>query len=319
MTAVRGRFAPTPSGYLHIGNAFTALLAWLQIRKQGGTFLLRIEDLDSTRFRPAYAEALFTDLRWLGLDWDEQVVWQKDRTKQYEDAFVQLQHQGLVYSCFCSRAELRAAANAAIAPHGLASEGPVYSGRCRSLNERDRARLSQQKTPAWRYKLPDTGVQFDDLVYGPQSFPPGYGGDFIVRRADGIFAYQLAVVVDDADMGVTHVLRGDDLLDSTPRQLHLYRDLGLQAPTFTHVPLIYDESGERLSKRDHAITISGLREAGMRPERLIGFLAWLAGLLDAPEEVRADELIGTFHVSHLPRQPIHADLSLLASLSHVAP
>jgi len=306
---VRGRFAPTPSGYLHIGNALTALLAWLQVRSRDGQFILRIENLDAPRFRPSYLPVMLEDLYWLGIDWDEgpdvggsdPPYEQRYRTEGYRAAYASLEAKGLVYPCFCSRKELH---SMGIAPHGLVAEGPIYDGRCRFLSSEERQLRAQEKTPAWRFAVPDDGVEFTDAVAGHQVFPPGWGGDFIVYRADGVFSYQLAVVVDDAAMGVTHVLRGDDLLDSTPRQIYLYRQLGLEVPRFAHVPLVYGPGGMRFSKRDGSVTVRGLRQSGIRPEALVGYLAWLAGLVDRPEAVEARDLIGAFHMEHIRREPV---------------
>ncbi|QSO48569.1 tRNA glutamyl-Q(34) synthetase GluQRS [Alicyclobacillus mengziensis] len=308
-SSVRGRFAPTPSGYMHIGNALSAILAWLQVRCLHGEFILRIEDLDVERFDPRYVDALMEDLKWLGVDWDEGPdvpgpygpYRQQDRAHLYEQAFAALKAKDLLYPCFCSRKDLRTPASA---PHGLTSEGPVYSGSCRYLSNQERARRAVQKPPAWRFMLPHEGMTFHDLVQGPKPFPPGAGGDFIVYRADGVFSYQLAVVVDDAKMRITHVLRGDDLLDSTPRQLYLYRALGLTPPSFAHIPMVCSASGARLAKRDNSITVRSLREQGVSPERVVGYLAWLAGLIVRPEAVRLCELIPDFDLSRVVHQPI---------------
>ncbi|MBP3486477.1 MAG: tRNA glutamyl-Q(34) synthetase GluQRS, partial [Oscillospiraceae bacterium] len=219
-----GRFAPSPSGRMHLGNVFSALLAWLSVRSQGGEMVLRIEDLDPDRCRPEYAETLKADLRWLGLDWDREQMPQSLRTEAYAEAFARLETQGLVYPCYCTRGELHAAS----APH--ASDGRIlYAGTCRSLTPAQRA--EKTKAPAWRLAVPDRNYGFTDGLQGP--FLENLAadcGDFIIRRADGVYAYQLAVVVDDAAGGVTQVVRGMDLLDSTPRQLYLYELLGLTPP-----------------------------------------------------------------------------------------
>lgn len=306
---VRGRFAPTPSGLLHIGNALTALLAWLQVRHAGGEFILRIEDLDKQRFDPSYIPALLEDLDWLGLNWDEGPgvggphgpYRQIHRLPHYQEAYDTLKSQGLLYPCFCSRKDRRFAATA---PHGLASEGPIYDGTCRHLSAALREERAKSKAPAWRMIVPNKPVEFDDLVFGPQRLPEGTGGDFVVLRADGIFSYQLAVVVDDADMQITHVLRGDDLLDSTPRQVYLYRALGLTPPVFTHVPLVYTTDGSRLAKRDGSITLYSLRNAGVSSKQVVGYLAWLSGLMDEPDAISPTELVGSFDLSRLVRHEI---------------
>ncbi|GCL73172.1 tRNA glutamyl-Q(34) synthetase GluQRS [Paenibacillus naphthalenovorans] len=295
----RGRFAPTPSGLLHIGNAFTALAAWLQMRQAGGEFVLRIEDIDKARSRPAYAEQLQDDLLWLGIDWDEgprvggpcAPYEQSRRESLYEEALEQLQQAGRLYPCYCSRSELAAIGSA---PHGLASEGAAYPGLCRSLSPAERQARAAKKTPALRFIMPPHELRFYDAVAGPQTCAGEALSDFVVKRADGMFSYQLAVTVDDAAMGITDVLRGADLLDSTPRQLALYEALGLRAPDFAHVPLLVDASGRRLSKRDSALTLAALRSAQVPPERLLGALAHLAGWIDRPEPLTARELIPFF-------------------------
>lgn len=295
----RGRFAPTPSGLLHIGNAFTALAAWLQMRQAGGEFVLRIEDIDKARSRHAYAEQLQDDLLWLGIDWDEgprvggpyAPYEQSRREPLYEEALDRLQQAGRLYPCYCSRSEL---ASISSAPHGLASEGAAYPGFCRSLSAKEREARAAKKTPALRFIMPTHALPFHDSLAGPQTYAGEALSDFVVKRADGMFSYQLAVTVDDAAMGITDVLRGADLLDSTPRQLALYEALGLQAPDFAHVPLLVDVSGQRLSKRDNALTLAALRAAEVPPERLLGVLAHLAGWIDRPEPLTARELIPSF-------------------------
>ncbi|WP_074948466.1 tRNA glutamyl-Q(34) synthetase GluQRS [Alicyclobacillus macrosporangiidus] len=317
---MRGRFAPSPTGLLHLGNAFTALVAWLHARQAGGAFVLRMEDIDAARSRPSYAEQILADLRWLGIDWDEGPdvggpfgpYRQSQRGNRYEAALARLQADGWLYPCYCSRAELSAIASA---PHGLASEGPAYPGRCRRLNEAERARRAARKTPALRFALPeDGGVSFVDGIAGIQTFPPGAGGDFIVKRADGVVAYQLAVVVDDADMAITDVVRGWDLLDSTPRQLYLYQALGLRAPRFAHVPLLVNPDGTRLAKRDALLTLAGMRAAGVAPETVVGWLAHLAGWMEEPEPVRPAELMGRLHLQKLPRGEVRLPAELLRRL-----
>ncbi|MGG1516916.1 tRNA glutamyl-Q(34) synthetase GluQRS [Paenibacillus oryzisoli] len=300
----RGRFAPTPSGQLHIGNAFTALCAWLQIRQAGGQFVLRIEDIDKGRSRPDLKTQQVDDLRWLGLDWDEgpQIggpfapYEQRHREALYEEALQQLHAKGCIYPCYCSRSELAAIASA---PHGLSSEGPVYPGYCRQLSQDERLAKGAQKSPALRFAMPESISRFDDAIAGEQAFSASEIGDFVVKRADGMFSYQLAVTVDDAAMGITDVLRGSDLLDSTPRQLALYAALGLTPPRFAHAALLGDAEGSRLSKRDKSLSIAALRAQGAIPERLLGLLAHLAGWLAHPEPVTAAALIPYFHTQQL--------------------
>lgn len=310
----RGRFAPTPSGQLHIGNAFTALCAWLQIRQVGGQFLLRIEDIDKPRSRSAFAEQQQDDLRWLGLDWDEgprvggpsTPYEQSRREPLYEEALKRLKEDGWIYPCYCSRTEL---ATIASAPHGLSSEGAAYPGFCRHLTDEERHLKEAVKAPSLRFKMSDDPIPFDDVIAGAQTFRSEVLRDFVVKRADGMFSYQLAVTVDDAAMGITDVMRGGDLLDSTPRQLALYAALGLTPPRFAHVPLLGDAESNRLSKRDNSLSLASLRAEGVAPERLIGLLAYLAGWLDRLEPIAAHSLIPRFHTNHLnkPLIPVSND------------
>jgi len=282
-----GRFAPSPSGRMHLGNVFTALLAWLSVRSQGGELVLRIEDLDPARCRPEYAEQLKDDLCWLGLRWDREQTPQSRREAAYREAFERLRGQGLVYPCYCSRDELHAAS----APH--ASDGRVlYAGTCRNLTEAERA--AQAKPPAWRLTVPDREYAFTDRLQGEvRQNLARECGDFIVRRADGVYAYQLAVVADDAAGGVTEVVRGRDLLDSTPRQLYLFERLGLTPPHYCHTPLLLAPDGRRLSKRERALDFGALRRAET-PERILGYLAGLAGLIEPGQSASAAELAGAF-------------------------
>ena len=248
-----GRFAPSPTGRMHLGNIFTALLAWLSVRSQGGRMLLRIEDLDPQRSRAAYAEQLRRDLGWLGLDWDGEMPPQSTRSPVYAAHFAKLEEQGLIYPCYCSRSELHDAS----APH--ASDGTVlYSGACRDLTPEQRA--AKTRRPAWRVRVPDIAVSFRDGVCGPQTERLAETcGDFIVRRSDGVYAYQLAVVCDDALGSVTEVVRGSDLLGSTARQLWLFSVFGYPAPQYYHVPLLVAPDGRRLSKRERDLDIEALR------------------------------------------------------------
>lgn len=313
---MRGRFAPTPSGRMHLGNARTALLAWLQVRQAGGQFILRVEDLDRPRSRPELAAEILEDLLWLGLEWDEGPVVggpfapyvQSERLHFYREALERLQREGWLYPCYCSRAELQAIASA---PHGLEAEGPRYPGTCRRLTASEQAERARTKQPSLRFAMPGDPIEFHDLAAGHREFSPAAGGDFVVLRADSIFAYQLAVVVDDALMRITHVLRGWDLLDSTPRRIALYRALGHPVPRFAHVPLLLGSDGERLSKRHGAVAIAAMREAGIAPEVVIGHLAALSGLLHRPEPVRAAELIPAFDLARVPQQPVHANLEAI--------
>jgi len=293
---VRGRFAPSPTGRLHLGNARSALLGWLQARAAGGEFLLRVEDLDRARCRPEHVDGLYRDLTWLGLDWDGPVLFQSERADAYEAALASLRAAGRVYPCSCTRQEV---ARAASAPHGPLDEGPLYPGTCRPPGG-----SARPGAPAALRFRPRPGVTaFVDGVHGQAGHDVREAvGDFVVRRNDGVASYQLAVVVDDAHQGITHVLRGDDLLTSTPRQLQLYGALGLQPPAFAHVPLLHGEDGRRLAKRDGATTLAGLREAGVPAERVVGLLSRWSGLTDG-RPCRAAELVPGFSLQRLQRSP----------------
>lgn len=377
--AAVGRFAPSPTGRMHLGNVFSSLLAWLSVRSQGGKLVLRIEDLDDRARSGPWDALLMDDLRWLGLDWDEGPYYQTDRIDLYADAVRQLDDMGLVYPCFCTRAELHAAS----APH--ASDGtPVYAGTCRGLTAAEVAARSKARPPALRLKVPpvqgiapsrgpfesdapeskhskteltdfgnsmpreltfgdcsERGVRggaalqdtadgtrggaalqgaaggvrgatasrsaaggyagvmhFEDRTYGPQrEVLAEECGDFLVRRSDGVYAYQLAVVVDDADMGVNEVVRGCDLLGSTARQMYLQDLLGYAHPSYAHVPLLVAPDGRRLSKRDRDCDMGVLREHFGTPGALLGRLAYVAGLVPSPEPRTADQLVDEFRWS----------------------
>lgn len=308
---IRGRFAPTPSGFLHLGNIFCSLLAWLHAKRRGGSILLRIEDLDTTRCPRKNAEQLRYDLEWLGLTWDEgayidehsEDYFQSQRSSIYEEYFHKLQKRSLVYPCFCSRSELHAAE----APH-LSDGRIIYPGTCRKLTAEERISKAQHRAPAYRLLTQDAPIIYTDGHYGPQHHNLALeSGDFIVRRSDGVFAYQLAVVVDDALMGVTEVVRGCDLLDSTPMQLYLYELLGFKAPDFFHIPLLTAMDGRRLAKRDGDLEISKLRQHYGSPEPIIGQLAYWAGQIDKPEPITTQELLPIFDKNKLPKENIAVD------------
>ena len=294
---VVGRFAPSPSGRMHLGNIFAALLAWVSARAAGGEFVLRIEDLDPERSHAEYADAIRDDLRWLGLQWDREMPLQSTRTPVYAEFFVRLRAMGLLYPCFCSRSELHAAS----APH--ASDGSLlYAGTCRGLT--DAQIRAQNRPPAWRIRVPEECVACRDGVYGEVSQNlQRECGDFILRRSDGVYAYQLAVVCDDALGGITQVVRGRDLLPSTPRQIWLCRMLGFEPPEYYHVPLLIAPDGRRLSKRERDMDLSRLRER-FRPEALIGRLAFLSGLAPFQEPISAAELAQEFSWENLCRNDI---------------
>src|SRR5690242_2253104 len=297
---VRGRYAPSPTGALHLGNLRTALLAWLFVRVASGRFVLRVEDLDLPRTRRGAAQAMLADLRWLGLDWDEGPdvgglvgpYVQSMRQALYDEAIARLRQKGLIYPCYCTRAEL---AQIASAPQG--DEGPRYPGICRYLTARERAsREASGRRPALRFIAPESPIQFDDRLRGTVSETvAATAGDFIVRRSDGIVSYQLAVVVDDALMGITQVVRGDDLLTSTARQLALYDALGYPRPTeYAHVPLLLDASGARMAKRAASAGLAALRERGTTPAQVLGMLAASCGLWPAGEPATLDALLAAF-------------------------
>ena len=294
-----GRFAPSPSGRMHLGNLWSCLLAWLSARSAGGGMVLRLEDLDPDRCRPEYCDQVMRDLEWLGLDWDNVPVYQSKRTELYAEAFRKLEEQGLTYPCFCTRAERLAAS----APHR--SDGAaVYDGRCGRLSAEEREELLKTRRPAWRVRVPGEERPFRDLLQGEYRENLARDcGDFILRRSDGVYAYQLAVVVDDAAMGVTQVVRGSDLLSSTPRQLWLQDRLGLPHPEYGHLPLLLAPDGRRLAKRDRDQELGRLQETYTAP-RLVGLLAHAARLIDRPDGITPRELIPLFSWEKLPREDL---------------
>ena len=295
-----GRFAPSPSGRMHLGNVFSALLAWLSAKSVGGEILLRVEDLDPARSRSEYAEAIKKDFRWLGLTWDRQSENQSCRRDAYEAAIERLRHKALVYPCYCTRDQLHAAS----APH--ASDGRViYPGTCRSLNEQQCSRM--KKSPSLRIRVPKKTISFIDGLQGEISMElSAEWGDFIIRRADGVAAYQLAVVVDDGAAGVTQVVRGRDLLSSTPAQLYLYQLLAYNPPQFYHVPMLLAPDGRRLSKRDKDLDLGELRKY-WPPEKILGLLAFLCGLIPQWEPVSAIELAKEFSWEKVTKENIVLD------------
>ena len=299
MSAVTGRFAPSPSGRMHLGNVWACLLAWLAARSAGGRMVLRLEDLDPDRCTQAWCDQVMRDLEWLGLDWDNEPVYQSRRTPAYEAAFRQLEEKRLVYPCFCTRAERMAAS----APHRSDGQA-VYDGRCRRLTAEQREDLARQRNPAWRLAVPDRASSFRDLLQGMyEENLLRDCGDFILRRSDGVYAYQLAVVVDDAEMGVTQVVRGSDLLSSPPRQIWLQERLNLPHPQYGHVPLLLAPDGRRLAKRDRDQELGQLQSRFTAPQ-IVGTLAHAAGLLDREEEVAPEELLPLFRWDKLPRKDL---------------
>ena len=302
-----GRLAPSPTGVLHLGNARTFLLAWLSVRARGGTILLRVEDIDGPRVKAGATAQAIEDLRWLGLDWDFEPVVQSERLEHYRAAAERLVAAGLAYPCVCTRREID---DAASAPHEAASatisDGPVYPGTCRdrfrSLAE---AKAATGRDAALRFRVDVDRVPFADGFRGPE--PGRIAGDFVVQKRDGGPAYQLAVVVDDAWQGVTEVLRADDLLPSTPRQLLLYEALGLRAPAFVHVPLVVGGDGLRLAKRHGDTSLRHFRDAGVPAAELVGHLAVLSGLRNRRECVMPRDLLAGFDLGRVPRDPVRGD------------
>lgn len=306
---IRGRFAPSPTGDLHLGNARTALLAWLQIRSLGGQFVLRAEDLDPTRSRPEYLDRQIEELRWLGIDWDEGPdvggeygpYLQSQRQDAFDDALSRLDRAGLTFDCYCSRKEILAAASA---PQAGDDEGPAYPGTCMSRARGAAVGQVGAGQTAVRLRVSPGEICFHDLVMGETCHDPYVEtGAFVVRRKDGVAAYQLAVVVDDHLMRISHVLRGADLLASTSRQILLYRALRWEPPLWAHVPLLLGADGARLAKRHGAVSLRELRAKGVTPEAIVGWLAWSAGLTEKVVETEASELVGNFDLARVRRTP----------------
>ena len=294
---ITGRFAPTPSGRLHLGNILCAMLAYLSARSQGGRFLVRIEDLDIPRCPRRLGEQALEDLRFLGFDWDEEPLWQSERGDLYQQVLNELTRQGLIYPCFCTRAQLMASR----APNQGDTQ-TVYGGACAHLSAEEAARLAQTRPPALRMRVPDREVSFTDGLYGLQRENLARDcGDFILRRSDGLYGYQLAVVVDDALSGVTEVVRGRDILTATPRQIYLQERLGFPTPSYFHIPLLTDANGRRLAKRDRDLDLSVLcrRHA---PEDILGLLACSVGILDEYRPMTLRQLIPLFSWEKVRRE-----------------
>lgn len=308
-----GRLAPSPTGAQHIGNARTYLIAWLSARSRGGRVLLRIEDIDSPRVKRGAAEQASVDLRWLGLDWDAEPVVQSQRLSHYESALWRLREQELVYPCTCSRTDV---AQAASAPHPE-HEGPVYPGTCSGRCSADAADLDGQPY-AWRFRVRKASPEFVDGYRGPTRLNLHQaGGDFVVWKSAGTPAYQLAVVVDDAAFEITEVVRGDDLVPSTPRQLLLYEALGKAPPQFIHVPLVVGPDGRRLAKRHGDTRLATLRAAGVKPEALLGLLAWSCGWLPRIEPIQAWELLPLFRLATIPPKPFMVEPAVLRAVGYL--
>ncbi len=295
-----GRFAPTPSGRMHLGNVFAALIAWLSVKSRGGSLILRMEDLDTQRTSAEFAEVLREDLRWLGLVWDEETQPQSRRSSVYEKYFDKLMNMGLLYPCYCTRSQL----HSVNAPH-LSDGTYVYPGTCRELTPAQRQ--SFDRAPAWRVRVSDRVWTVMDMAQGEYLENLATDcGDFVVRRADGVFVYQLAVTVDDGESGVTEVVRGMDLLSSAPRQMYLQELLGFNHPAYGHVPMLLAPDGRRLSKRDRDLDLGVLRQR-LSAEELLGVLAHSAGLMEKAEAVSAKELATVFSWEKLRREAIYLD------------
>jgi glutamyl-tRNA synthetase len=309
---VAGRFAPSPTGDLHLGNLRTALVAWLAARSTGRAFLVRMEDLDRVTSSPDHQARQLADLAAIGLDWDGEVVRQSDRFDRYRAAIDRLAAGGHVYPCYCTRREVRAEIEAAaLAPHAHLPDG-AYPGTCRDLSAAQRAaREAEGRRPALRLRTDRTEIGLVDTIAGAYA---GAVDDVVLARADGVPAYNLAVVVDDAAQGVTQVTRGDDLLSSTPRQILLQRLLGLPTPEYLHVPLVLGPDGQRLAKRHGAVTLRDLAADGWSAGAVLAVLAASLGLASPGESVDARGLIDRFHPAAVPKRPVHlADLQRSAS------
>ncbi len=310
---LRGRLAPSPTGAQHVGNARTYLIAWLAARSKGAGVILRMEDIDSPRIKPAAAEQAIDDLRWLGLDWDGDPIVQTTRLARYEAVLDRLKRQDLVYPCICTRSDIAAAASAPHAEH----EGPNYPGTCAHRSVADAGTLAAMGRPfAWRFRANESPPFVDEFCGDVWVDRAQSGGDFVVWKSAGSPAYQLAVVVDDAEMGVTEVIRGDDLIPSTPRQILLYQSLGWTPPRFAHVPLVVGEDGRRLAKRHGDTRLAALRDAGVKAESLIGLLAWSCGWLEKPEPITPTELIPLYRLEAIPHRPCMLTPALLRGIGY---
>ena len=301
-----GRFAPTPSGRMHLGNVFAALIAWLSVRSRDGEMVLRMEDLDTQRTSAEFAETLRDDLRWLGLTWDRETPAQSQRSAVYDKYFEILREKGLLYPCYCTRSQL----HSVNAPH-LSDGTYVYPGTCRNLTEGERAAF--HRAPAWRVVVPDRVWTVEDRIQGTYRCNLATEcGDMVVRRADGVYVYQLAVTVDDGEAGVTEVVRGMDLLSSAPRQMYLQELFGFAHPEYAHVPMLLAPDGRRLSKRDRDLDLGILRQRLSR-EALLGALAFAAGLIDQEVSVSLKELTKEFSWKKLSGDHIFLDPTRLGN------
>ncbi|WP_082936269.1 tRNA glutamyl-Q(34) synthetase GluQRS [Halodesulfovibrio spirochaetisodalis] len=304
-SSVKGRLAPSPTGYMHLGNAWSFLVCWLAARKAGGSLVLRIEDIDPDRSKPEFVEGLIEDLHWLGLDWDEGAdvggdnapYTQSESTMLYERVITALEDAGLVYPCFCTRKELRSLASA---PH-MQDYGNAYPELCLRLSDDERRERERSgRRSSMRLHCPKDEICFTDTLHGDCHMSwKECGGDFPLRRSDGVFAYQLAVVVDDIRQGITQVVRGEDILHCTPRQVYLYELLGCRPPEYIHLPLVLDHEGERLAKRHGHFELRKMREAGITAEAIVGYLAFHGGLIAECKPMAVQELLQQFSIKNI--------------------
>jgi glutamyl-tRNA synthetase len=323
----RTRLAPSPTGALHLGHARTFLITWWLARQARAQIVMRMEDLDTGRAKPESVQQAYDDLRWLGIDWDGNIIVQSSRLHLYAAALEQLWADDKIYPCTCRRADIAAAvAGAASAPHDT-DVSIRYPGTCSATRHATFGRMNIADTVAtirgatgkevcWRLRVPPGEIRFDDALAGPQSFDVATdSGDFPLTRFDGTSAYQLAVVVDDHDLAIDMVIRGDDLLSSTPRQLHLYHALGWKAPAFAHAPLVVGTDGKRLAKRHGESRIAQFRAAAVPPEKIVGWSAWRSGQISAPQPLSAKDLIKTFDHAKIPPTRITLTATDLAFLT----
>ena len=316
---VRVRFAPSPTGYLHIGGARTALFNWLFARNKGGKFILRIEDTDIVRNREEFTDAIIRDLKWLGLDWDEGPgkeetcygqYFQSKRLNLYKENIAALKKRGCVYDCYCTLQELEERRKNALSQH----QSPIYDGRCRDLTPDEKEKFEKEgRVPVLRFKVPDEEVtKFCDLIRGEVSFENKLIGDFIIQKSDGMPTFLFSNIIDDIGMNITHVIRGDDHISNTPRQILIARVLGTKEPTYVHVPLIFGKSGSPLSKREDAVAVNWYRENGFLPEALVNYLVLLGWAPDGVRQILSkEEMIREFKVEHISKNPAIFDMDKL--------
>ncbi len=309
-----GRLAPSPTGYLHLGNAFSFMIACLLCKKDKGKLILRIEDIDSDRANPEFLKEIINDLAWLGIDYEKELYFQSKRLDIYEKHLTLLNN--CTYPCFCTRAELRSLASA---PH-VGDIGAVYPGICRNLSKEKLEEYKKNgRKSSIRLYCPKDIYEFNDMIYGKQSSSlADCGGDFALRRSDGVFAYQLAVTVDDGLMGVNQVVRGVDLLSSTYRQLALFDLFGFKRPNYAHIPLVCDSDGERLAKRHNSLTLKSLQAEGISSESIIGYLAYKSGLINSLNKISLTTLLAYFDIKNIKPQNIILDTDIVSILKNIS-